>query len=397
MSRKRVVWIILDGVGLDALPDAKDYGDVGAATLPHVAAACGGLRLPNLQRLGIGNLADIEGVRPLPNPCGAYGRLAERSAGKDSIVGHWELAGVVLDKPFATYPHGFPDQLVAEFAVLAGVQPLGNVPASGISILREYGPEHVKTGRPILYTSVDSVFQVAAHEEILSPKELYKLCRAAKSLAVEYNIARVIARPFVGNAQDGFRRTPRRKDFTVPPPRATLLECLTSQGYTVSAVGKISDLFAGRGISHSTTTIDNADGMSKTLAGLAALDEGLLMVNLIDFDMAYGHRNDVVGFGRALEEFDAWLPHLYQTMQADDLLVISADHGCDPTTLGTDHTREYVPALVWSKSMRVGACLGDRQSFADLGATVAAYFGIPGLAAGESFVDALDLPHRVSL
>ena len=391
ISRGRVVWIVLDGVGLEALPDAKDYGDEGAATLPHVASVCGGLHLPNLQQLGLGNLVDIEGVPPLVTPRGAYGRLAELSAGKDSIVGHWELAGVVVNKPFAIYPQGFPEKLVEKFAKIAGAQPLGNVPASGLSVLKIYGAEHVRTRRPILYTSVDSVFQIAAHEDVLPPQELYELCQVARHLVDEYDIARVIARPFIGSEVDGFRRTSRRKDFPLPPPQMTLLECLTAQGYTVLAVGKICDLFAGRGVSHSTSTIDNADGMRKTLAGLTALDKGLLMVNLIDFDMVYGHRNDVAGFGQALEEFDAWLPQLYKSMQPDDLLVISADHGCDPTTPGTDHTREYVPVLVWSKSMQKGVNLGDRQSFADVGATLAAYFKVPGIRSGESFVDVLDI------
>lgn len=397
MNRGRVVWIILDGVGLDALPDACDYGDEDAATLPHVASACGGLALPNLQCLGLGNLADIEGVPPHAKPCGAFGRLAELSTGKDSIVGHWELAGVVLDSPFATYPQGFPERLVAAFSQIAGVQPLGNVPAGGISVLVEYGAEHVRTGRPILYTSVDSVMQIAAHEEILPPEKLYELCRSAKVLADEYNIARVIARPFVGNDRQGFRRTPHRKDFSVPPPKATLLEAMTAQGHKVSAVGKIHDIFAGRGISRSSTTVDNADGMSRTLAELDVLDNGMLIVNLIDFDMAYGHRNDAVGFGRSLEEFDAWLPSLYAAMQRDDLLVISADHGCDPTTPGSDHTREYVPVLVRSKLMQAGVDLGTRASFADLGATLAEFFDVPPLAAGESFLAALDLPVRISL
>ncbi len=387
----RVVWIVLDGVGLEALPDAKDYGDEGAATLPHVATACGGLHLPNLQQLGLGNVADIKGVPALAEPCGAYGRLAERSAGKDSIVGHWELTGVVVDKPFATYPQGFPKQLVEAFAEIVGAQPLGNVSANGISILKSYGAEHVRTSRPILYTSVDSVFQIAAHEEVLPLQELYELCQAARHLVDEYNIARVIARPFVGNEEDGFHRTSRRKDFPLPPPQTTLLECLTSQDYTVLSVGKICDLFTGQGISRSTKTIDNADGMSKTLAGLAALDKGLLMVNLIDFDMVYGHRKDIVGFGRALEEFDTWLPQLYKNMQPDDLLVICADHGCDPTTQGADHTREYVPVLIWSRSMQTGVNLGDRQSFADVGATLAAYFKVHGINSGESFVDVLDI------
>jgi phosphopentomutase len=393
----RVVWIVLDGVGLEALPDAKDYGDEDAATLPHVAATFGGLNLPNMRQLGLGNLANIKGVPPLENPCGAYGRLAERSAGKDSIVGHWELAGVVLDKPFATYPQGFPDKLVEAFAEIAGIQPLGNVSAGGVSILREYGLEHIRTGRPILYTSVDSVFQIATHEDVLPPEKLYELCQAARCLVDDYDIARVIARPFAGNKQDGFHRTPRRKDFSALPPQSTILECLTTLGYTVSAVGKINDLFVGRGVSHSVTTVDNSDGMDKTLAGLASLDDGLLMVNLIDFDMAYGHRKDAVGFGHALEEFDAWLPQLYEQMLPEDLLVICADHGCDPTTPGTDHTREYVPVLIWSESMPSGVALGDRQSFADVGATLAKFFGVPDVAAGESFLDALDLPNRVSL
>ena len=389
---KRAIWIVLDGVGLSALPDAKSYGDESAATLPHVAMACGGLSLPNLQALGLGSLAAIRGVPPLAEPVGAYGRLAERSAGKDSIIGHWELAGVVVDRPFATYPQGFPDELVDAFAKISGKQPLGNVSAGGISILKEYGAEHVKSGRPILYTSVDSVFQIAAHEEVLPPKELYHLCQQARRLVDDYDIARVIARPFQGDPVKGFRRTPRRKDFPTPPPQKTLLECLSEQGLTVSAVGKIDDLFAGRGITTSTTTIDNADGMSKILTRLGSLDEGMLAANLIDFDMVYGHRNDAIGFGRALESFDAWLPQLYQVMNEEDLLIISADHGCDPTMPGTDHTREYVPVLVWSKSMVEGVNLGDRTSFADVGATLAAYFEVSGISAGESFVELLELP-----
>ncbi len=392
MTGKRAIWIVLDGVGLAALPDAKAYGDEDAATLPHVATACGGLNLPNLQQLGLGSLAEIKGVPPVADPVGAYGRLAERSAGKDSIIGHWELAGVIVDKPFATYPQGFPGELVDAFAEIIGMQPLGNVSAGGISILKEYGAEHIRTRRPILYTSVDSVFQIAAHEDIMPPSELYQLCQVTRRLVDDYGIARVIARPFNGNEAEGFRRTPRRKDFPTPPPQKTLLECLSGQGLDVSAVGKIDDLFAGRGISRSITTIDNADGMHKTLAALEELGQGLLAVNLIDFDMVYGHRKDAPGFGRALESFDAWLPQLEQKMRKDDLLVITADHGCDPTTPGSDHTREYVPALVWSKSMLSGIALGDRKSFADIGATLAEYFDVSGIATGESFVELLNLP-----
>lgn len=392
MKQGRVIWIVLDGVGLEALPDAKNYNDEDAATLPHVAKACGGLSLPNLQRLGIGSLADICGVPPIANPAGVYGRLAEQSAGKDSIIGHWELAGVVLDEPFSTYPQGFPAELLDKLTVAAGgLKPLGNVPAGGISILREYGAEHVRTARPILYTSVDSVLQIAAHEDVLSPEDLYKLCRAARALADDYNIARVIARPFTGNEEDGFRRTPRRKDFPVLPPKETLLDRMVDAGYVVSTVGKISDLFAGRGVSSNCATLDNADGMRKTLDALALLDSGLLMVNLIDFDMAYGHRGDAAGFGRALEEFDSWLPALFDRMLEEDLLIVCADHGCDPTTPGTDHTREFVPMLAWSKVMPQGVKLGDRQSFADVSATLSDYFALSGESPGESFLPQLGL------
>lgn len=391
VKRGRVIWIVLDGVGLGALPDAGLYGDQQAATLPHVAAACGGLCLTNMQRLGLGNLAEITGVPPLDAPCGGFGRLVERSTGKDSIVGHWELAGVVVEKPFATYPQGFPEPLVEAFAQLAGSQPIGNVSASGISILKEYGAEHLKTGRPILYTSVDSVFQVAIHEDVLPPEDLHALCRATKPLTDRYNIARVIARPFVGDPVTGFRRTPRRKDFPTPPPRPTVLEGLVASGFPVVAIGKISDLFAGRGISRSVATVDNQDGLHKVLNELEQLERGVIVANLIDFDMVYGHRNDWRGFGRALEAFDAWLPQLDAAMGGQDLLVITADHGCDPTTPGTDHTREYVPVLVGSKAMKKGVALGTRKSFADVAATLAEHFGVAQQIEGESFLQLLRL------
>jgi phosphopentomutase len=384
-TQGRVIWIVLDGVGVGELPDAGDYGDRGAATVPHVAAAAGGLSLPNLQRLGLGNLAAIAGVPPRQTPAAVCARLAERSAGKDSIVGHWELAGVTLEEPFATFPHGFPEALIDAFATLAGKRPLGNLPAGGISVLKQFGAEHLVSGRPIVYTSVDSVFQIAVHEDVMPAEELHALCRAVKPLTDAYGIARVIARPFTGSPEAGFRRTSRRKDFPSPPPSQTLLELLSSSGFTVATVGKISDIFAGRGISSSISTVDNADGMAKTLEALATLDDGLLMVNLIDFDMAYGHRNDVAGFARALQEFDAWLPSLCARMRDLDLLVVCADHGCDPTTQGTDHSREYVPALCWSPSLRQGCDLGRRESFADVAATLAELFGLEYCGAGSSF------------
>ncbi|MEJ2470724.1 MAG: phosphopentomutase [Desulfuromonadales bacterium] len=385
--RGRVIWIVLDGVGLKALPDAAAYGDAEAATLPHVAAACGGLSLPYLQKLGLGCLGPIEGVAAVERPIAAYGCMAEQAAGKDSIVGHWELAGVIVDTPFATYPEGFPADLVQAFTDLCGVPPLGNVAAGGVSILKKFGAEHLRTGRPILYTSVDSVFQVAAHEAILPPAALYDLCRAIKGATEAHGIARVIARPFTGNGGGGFRRTAGRKDFPTPPPSPTLLDNLAAAGIAVVSVGKIADLFTGRGIRQSVTTADNRDGMKQLLAILGTFSEGLLMANLIDFDMAYGHRRDANGFGRALQEFDAWLPHLEAVMRPEDVLVITADHGCDPTTPGTDHTREYVPLLVWSKRMTGGVDLGTRATFADLAATLADYFCLQSSPlAGESFL-----------
>jgi phosphopentomutase len=382
----RAVWIVLDGVGLGALPDAAAYGDAGAATLPHVATACGGLALPNLQRLGLGQLAAITGVPPHPAPCGAFGRMREAAAGKDSISGHWEMAGVTLDEPLATYPQGFPAALLERFAAAAGCLPLGNVAASGTAILDRYGAEHLQTGRPIVYTSVDSVLQIAAHEAVLPPGALYRLCRQVRVLADSYGIGRVIARPFTGDPAGGFRRTGGRKDFPMPPPRATLFDCLEQAQIPVWAVGKLADLFAGRGIARQLPTRDNREGMVRILEAYGELPgSGLVAANLIDFDMIYGHRQDAVGFGQALEAFDAWLPQLQTLLTDDDLLLIAADHGCDPLTAGTDHTREYVPVLGWRPGLQAARPLGERSSFADLGATLADFFGVP-VTTGVSFL-----------
>ena len=382
----RAVWIVLDGVGIGALPDAADYGDADAATLPHVAAACGGLTLPNLRRLGLGHLAAIAGVPPDPEPCGAFGRMLEQAAGKDSISGHWEMAGVTLREPFATFPSGFPPELIEAFAGLSGCLPLGNVAASGTSILKEFGAEHLRSGRPIVYTSVDSVFQIAAHEEVLAPEELYRLCHLTRTLVDSWQIGRVIARPFCGDSGEGFRRTAGRKDFPLAPPRPTLLDRLTAVGIPVWAVGKLADLFAGRGIARQLPTRDNEEGMVRVLEALGEMSgPGLLAVNLIDFDMVYGHRQDAIGFGRALEAFDSWLPHLQSVLAKDDLLLISADHGCDPLTPGTDHTREAVPVLAWRPGLCAAIPLGERSTFADLGATLAEHFGIT-LEEGTSFL-----------
>lgn len=382
----RAIWIVLDGVGVGALPDAASYGDSGAATLQHVAAACGGLHLPHLAGLGLGHLAEIAGVAAVPAPCGAYGRMQEIAPGKDSTTGHWELAGVVQDPPFATFPEGFPPDLLQRFETLAGTPPLGNLSASGTEIIQELGAEHLRSGRPILYTSVDSVLQIAVHEDVLPPQELHALCQRVREMADEYRIGRVIARPFEGDAVSGFRRTSRRKDFSMPPPAPTLLDHLDDAGHRVCALGKINDLFSGRGISQVVPTRDNADGMRAFLPALAELPaDSLLVANLIDFDMLYGHRQDALGFGNALEAFDVWLPQLQAAMQPDDLLMITADHGCDPTTPGSDHTREYVPLLAWQPQMTAGVDLGVRCGLSDLAATLADFFRLTVVLPGRSF------------
>ncbi|PLX72642.1 MAG: phosphopentomutase, partial [Desulfuromonas sp.] len=351
----------------------------------------GGLSLPNLERLGLGRLAAIDGLDSQIPVIGGYGRMAERSPGKDSITGHWELAGLVLADPFQTFAEGFPPELVAGFGEIAGMQPLGNVSANGLSILKTFGPEHLRTGRPILYTSVDSVFQIAAHEEVIPLPQLYELCSKARRLVDPYRIGRVIARPFTGNLQEGFRRSVHRKDFAMPPTATTLLDLLADAVIPVVGVGKVEDLFAGRGLNCSQRTHDNEDGMASILKLWDEMENGLLLANLIDFDMVYGHRNDVPGFARAIEDFDGWLPELFARMRPGDLLMISADHGCDPTTAGSDHTREYVPILAFEPQMCEAVDLGTRTTFADAGATLAEFFGLGRLKAGRSFLSSLDL------
>jgi phosphopentomutase len=379
----RVVLLVLDGAGIGALPDAELYGDSGANTLGHVARACGGLHLPHLQRLGLGNLLDLFGVAPVATPLAHFGRLRELSIGKDTTTGHWELAGMIQDLPFTVFPTGFPAEIIESFRSETGLDPLGNVAGSGTDMLRELGEEHLRTGRPIVYTSADSVFQIAAHEEVIPVERLYDICRITRSLLDPWRIGRVIARPFIGTCAADFRRTSRRHDFSIPPTSPTLLDALSAAGLSVCGVGKISDIFAGRGITRAVATKDNLDGMNRTLEALEATERGLIFTNLVDFDMLYGHRLDPGGFGRALEEFDALLPSLMCALRPSDLLLITADHGCDPTTPGTDHTREYVPLLVWHPGMEAGSALGERESFADVAATVADFFGIP-FGAGRS-------------
>ena len=374
---QRVILIVLDGVGIGALPDADSYGDSGANTLLHIAQAEGGLTLPNLQDLGLGNILHLPGIPPAAPASAHYGRMQSCSSGKDSTTGHWEICGVTQLQPFATFPQGFPAEIIAAFQEQTGLEPLGNIAASGTDILRLFGEEHLRNGRPIIYTSVDSVLQIAAHEEIMAPERLYEICRITRKILDPYRVARVIARPFKGTAADNFKRTRRRHDFSMPPTTPTILEDLINNRLTVYAIGKISDLFAGQGISKSVSTRNNQEGMEQTVAALNEVERGLIFTNLIDFDMEFGHRLDVAGFARALERFDAALASLLAALSPADLLMITADHGCDPTTAGSDHSREYVPLLVWQPGMIAGRDLGTRTTLADLAATIAKIFSLP--------------------
>lgn len=386
MAKKRAILLLLDGVGIGALPDAAAYGDEGSNTLVNTAKAVNGLQLPTLQRMGLGNLADIVGVLPSDKPMACYGVMREVSAGKDSTTGHWEIAGVIRTKPFPTYPNGFPPDIIAAFERAIGRKVLGNKPASGTEIIAELGEEHLRTGYPIVYTSADSVFQIAAHEDIVPVEQLYAWCRIAREiLQGEHEVARVIARPFTGTPGN-FVRTPRRRDFSVPPPYPTLLDVLNEAGLRVVTVGKVDDIFAGRGIAAAFHTANNADGMAK-VAELVQTDPfDFLWCTLVDFDTQFGHRNDPHGFAQALAEFDAWLGTFLPQLREDDLLLITADHGNDPTTPSTDHCREQVPLLVWTPPLREGKPLGVRQTFADVAATLAEFFGVTWTGAGTSFL-----------
>ena len=383
----RVVALVLDSCGIGAAPDAARYGDAGSSTLPHTAAARGGLRLPVLGRLGLGRLAAIAGVPPAEHPDGAFGILTEVSAGKDSTTGHWELMGLILDRPFPTYPHGFPPEIIDAFEARIGRRVLGNRPASGTVIIAELGEEHLRTGRPIVYTSADSVFQIAAHESVIPVDELYRMCGAARAILTgPHAVSRVIARPFVGEP-GRFVRTDRRRDFSVAPPRETVLDLLAAAGVSVVAVGKISDLFAGRGITTAVHTHDDMDGLTQTVRALDGLERGFLFTNLVDLDTLYGHRNDPQGYGDDLERIDGRLNEVLERLRPSDLLMITADHGNDPTSSSTDHSREVVPLLVAGPRVRGGVNLGVRRTFADVGATVAAALGVAGTGAGTSFLD----------
>jgi phosphopentomutase len=374
MDRRRFVILVADSAGCGAMPDAREYGDEGSDTIGNTSRAVGGVSLPNLGKLGLGHLTAVAGVPPDAAPRGAFGKMAERSQGKDTITGHWEMMGVVLQEGLATFPGGFPPEIVEPWVKACGIPGvLANRAASGTEIIRELGEEHQRTGKPILYTSADSVFQVAAHEETVPLEILYGWCRTARAMLDRWRVARVIARPFVGE-RGAYVRTYNRKDFAIATPERTVLEALVDRGVPVVGVGKIPDIFDRKGITEEVHTAGNADGLARTEELLEKMDRGLLFVNLVDFDMLYGHRNDPQGYARALEELDRALPRLLDRLRDGDVLAITADHGCDPTTPSTDHSREYVPLLAYAPGAR-GRALGTRGSFADLGATVAEHLG----------------------
>jgi phosphopentomutase len=382
MTISRVILIVLDSVGAGELPDAASYGDEGSNTLGNIADAVG-LHVPALRSLGLARVARIG--EPSPPPAGAFGRMAEASAGKDSVTGHWEIAGVVLDRPFPTFPNGFPTEVIEEFERRIGRPSLGNTVASGTVIIDELGPEHVRTGAPIVYTSADSVFQIAAHESVIPLDDLYRMCESAFEIVGRgMGVGRVIARPFVGEPGT-FRRTSNRRDFALDPVQPTLLDHVNAAGLPVIAVGKIDDLFAGRGITRAIHTTSDEHGMDALEAELAATPRGLIAANLVDFDTQYGHRNDPAGYAANLERFDARLARLLPKLEPHDLLVITADHGNDPTTPSTDHSREHVPVLLSGAAVRAGVDIGTRPTFADLGQTLADVLGVPPLGHGRSF------------
>lgn len=388
MSFSRVLLIVLDSVGIGEMPDAKDYGDAGAHTLKHTALATGGFHFSSLSRLGLGKIEPLPGVSPDAIPGAYYGKMAEASPAKDTTTGHWEMAGVISTDPCKTYTAGFPEKLIQDFEAAIGRKTLGNVAASGTVIIQNLGEEHLVTGFPIVYTSADSVFQIACHESVVPIELLYQFCEQARRLCDSYHIGRVIARPFEGKP-GALVRTKRRKDWASLPPGKTVLESLHEKGIPVIGIGKIGDIFSERGIARSYHTQSNPEGIDQTLNCLANEREGLIFVNLVDFDMLYGHRRDAIGYARALHEFDLALGAMLLKLHGDDLLLISADHGCDPTFHATtDHTREYVPLLAYSPGLKGRGSLGVRSSFADIGATVGEIFKV-GCEAGESFLGEL--------
>lgn len=385
----KVCMIVLDSVGIGELPDAASFGDAGAHTLGHIASRAPDLALPHLRAMGLGHIADVPGIAPVERPTGCYGKMAETSVGKDTMTGHWELMGLNVTIPFQTYPNGFPAKLIEAFEQETGRRVIGNKPASGTDILDELGEEQVKTGAWIVYTSADSVFQLAAHEDVIPLEELYDACRVARRLTQgEFAVGRVIARPYVGEPGN-WKRTANRHDYAVKPPQPTALNALKEAGKEVIAVGKIGDIFSMEGITASHPTKSNADGVDKTIALMETDFNGFLFTNLVDFDSLYGHRRDPIGYARALEAFDRSLPAIMSTFTERDLLIVTADHGNDPVHAGTDHTREYVPILLWSPGLTGGASIGVRSTFADAGATILDNFGVAPMEHGTSFLKEL--------
>ena len=385
----RVILIVLDSVGIGNAPDAEKYGDKGCNTLGHIAKNVKQLAIPNLVKLGIGNLGSDLYLKSDNTPIGAYGRAIEKSAGKDTTTGHWEISGLITEKALPTFPFGLPKELLNQFESKIGTKTLGNKSASGTQIIDEYGDEHLRTGYPIVYTSADSVFQIAAHEDKIPIKNLYQICSIARELLTDaYAVGRIIARPFNG-ATKAFVRTSNRKDFSLKPFAETVLNRIQEKGLDVIAVGKIDDIFAGYGITDSIHTTSNADGINKTLKMISKNSSGLIFVNLVDFDTNYGHRRDVEGYAKCLEEFDARLPEVLFSLKPEDVLIITADHGNDPTATGTDHTRETVPILIYGQSIQKGISLGVCDSFADIGATIADILNVTTTSAGKSFKDKL--------
>ena len=385
MSINRVILIVLDSVGIGALPDAHLYNDEDTNTLGNIAKVCPELDLPNLTSMGLGNIDPANILAKTPNPSTAFGKAMEQSAGKDTTTGHWEICGVVLDKPFPTFPNGFPEKWLKQFEEAIGIETLGNKTASGTTIIEELGEEHLKSKKPIVYTSADSVFQIAMHEAVYPIKEQYRICQIARELLTEdLEVARVIARPFIGS-KGNFIRTKNRKDFSIPPPD-NLLDALLQNGKEVFGIGKIVDIFSGKGISRYVKTANNAEGMVETIKAVRQSSNGLIFTNLVDFDMLYGHRRDPAGYARALMDFDRQLPDLIDVLKPDDLLIITADHGNDPTAHGTDHTREYIPILNYGNRIIPGKNIGLRKTFADISATIAAALNVPFSGAGNSYL-----------
>jgi len=384
LSIERVILIVLDSVGVGALPDAYMYGDEGSNTLGNTARAAGGLDLPNLGALGLGNIIDVEGVPAVERPLAFYGKMSEASPGKDTTTGHWEMMGLKLEQSFPTYPNGFPPEVMSAFEIAIGRGTLGNKPASGTGIMEELGEEHMKTGKPIIYTSADSVFQITAHEEIIPIDELYRMCEIARDiLRGEHAVGRVIARPFIGTPGH-FTRTHRRKDFSLKPPAKTVLDYAQDAGHPVYGVGKIKEIFADQGVPEGIHTENNMHGVDELLKAMHGRTKGIIFANLVDFDTQWGHRNDPQGYAQGLAAIDKRLPDILNPLDEGDMLIITADHGCDPTTPSTDHSREHVPYLIFARTLRHGRSLGTRETFADIGKTIADVLGFEAPVYGTS-------------